>query len=971
MKKKSNKDGIAPKEEILSPTTEADKVQSPVISTVLMANEGEQQPEEDTNEMDQNKSKEMMDGDQAEEDVNQNTDDLKHEDHLSALIKLFDQIEADLAKANLGSIWLQLDLKGTGKSSLAAINNMVLEKYPSLTSSVALAQAYKLTCVDDGTKEKYVRQSDFKLFMRVLMQLNRVYTAFPEKNDDSIVTLNEFKKNTQLLGFSFMSEQTAERDYAAMDTDELAEVRLRHFIEWFMVKKSISLSALKSPNSPAAAKNNPKSPKYKRSEKNANVVCTVFDPVEKELMEIVDWAPRLNEVWMTLELNADGNAPLREVQSWLISRFKVLNNETAFKRAFSRLVASKRSDAMEDAVVSRKELRGFMKNVLYYNRLYAAFSIMDDNDNQKIDFEEFTTALTSLNLTMTAEDVQAEFDAMDTDGSGLVVFDEFCEWFLVKTGLNPESKAMLGTPKEVLEKSLGVRLKPKVPLHGKVTYRKTYGITSADAAEEYLEKTGTLDAMHFAMCQMVEMGLYRSDINKGPKDPYEVAASAIEFFADSWIAESHCTPLAGVYFKSNRKTEEELKLKLPLSEADNNRNVVIRAFDMVEAQCVQLCDDKRALKELWKSIRVNEAGEVCLRDFDQLVHSRYPLLDNEQALRRAYKRVTGRESSNLDTDAIENAECFGRLLLNLMFFARLSAALGDVSEAGLTVSEFKTGVKNLSLRMPSKSIMQDFEDLRSKTGEVRWAQVAEWYILGKKGLARGYPKKEISEDSRRAREQGELLKLFDSLDLFFLDMLSDKRAVHEFWAALRTRDQYVNLAEVARWLGTKHPILENWTTLKIAYERITMHECGSPSDTWVLQKEVALLLKTLMSYVRLFAAYDVEDDLSKCVPYLDFRRGLKVLGVRLQEIQSAEEYKTMNPPEEGVPFYPDLCEWYLMRRSDKTLPIWKVSLPKSDDALQHKHIPEVKLKFEGVRSRYFAPLVPGLKRKVDFNPSFY
>lgn len=61
--------------------------------------------------------------------------------------------------------------------------------------------------------------------------------------------------------------------------------------------------------------------------------------------------------------------------------------------------------------------------------LKEAFDFSDGDSNGKINFLEFVDMLESLGAGIDAAQAQFGFKEVDTDGDGMIDFDEFIEWW--------------------------------------------------------------------------------------------------------------------------------------------------------------------------------------------------------------------------------------------------------------------------------------------------------------------------------------------------------------------------------------------------------------------------------------------------------------------------------------------------------------------------------------------------------------
>lgn len=96
-------------------------------------------------------------------------------------------------------------------------------------------------------------------------------------------------------------------------------------------------------------------------------------------------------------------------------------------------VAKEGRGGKEDDYVERKEMKTLMICLQRYFELWAAFEAVDTGDDKRINFDEFSKSVDVLKKwNVEIEDPKAEFDAIDSNDGGQVLFGEFCTWALKK-----------------------------------------------------------------------------------------------------------------------------------------------------------------------------------------------------------------------------------------------------------------------------------------------------------------------------------------------------------------------------------------------------------------------------------------------------------------------------------------------------------------------------------------------------------
>ena len=103
-------------------------------------------------------------------------------------------------------------------------------------------------------------------------------------------------------------------------------------------------------------------------------------------------------------------------------------------RAYKR-TTSKEGGGDGDAYVEKKEFKFLLRDMVFYNKLYFVFDEVDTGDDRRVDVDEFKKSLAKLGMKLSPEEAKAEFESIDLNGGGQVLFDEFCTWYLVKKGM--------------------------------------------------------------------------------------------------------------------------------------------------------------------------------------------------------------------------------------------------------------------------------------------------------------------------------------------------------------------------------------------------------------------------------------------------------------------------------------------------------------------------------------------------------
>lgn len=111
---------------------------------------------------------------------------------------------------------------------------------------------------------------------------------------------------------------------------------------------------------------------------------------------------------------------------------EIFDCRPAINRAFhhARKISKKESEHGDD-YVTFSEFRIFLYMLRQYFEYYQAFDRVDTGDDGRISKEEFTNPKVKDAIEKWVgpiEDYEAEFDSIDANGGGQILFNEFVDW---------------------------------------------------------------------------------------------------------------------------------------------------------------------------------------------------------------------------------------------------------------------------------------------------------------------------------------------------------------------------------------------------------------------------------------------------------------------------------------------------------------------------------------------------------------
>lgn len=176
---------------------------------------------------------------------------------------------------------------------------------------------------------------------------------------------------------------------------------------------------------------------------DSNVNCTSVPPANDKFVQlrmtldndlkqlgITDTAS-LKQLWKRLDYNGNNVVSLAEIDKMVVEMVAGgnwpawLNNKPALMRAYKKTILK---DGDGDDWVEKKEFHALLLNIFWFNKLWQIFDQVDTGDDRRIDANEFVGAMGKMGLHMSQQEAHAEFQKIDLNHGGQVLFVEFCAY---------------------------------------------------------------------------------------------------------------------------------------------------------------------------------------------------------------------------------------------------------------------------------------------------------------------------------------------------------------------------------------------------------------------------------------------------------------------------------------------------------------------------------------------------------------
>merc|ERR1719336_857886 len=134
---------------------------------------------------------------------------------------------------------------------------------------------------------------------------------------------------------------------------------------------------------------------------------------------------KLRELWKRIDFNGNNIVSLAEIDKLVVEAYPLLNHKPALMRAYKATIKQGNGDDW----VERKEFKMLLGNLFYFNKIFWLFDNVDGDKDRRLTKKEFKWCLNMCGAKMSEREMEADFQKVDKNGGGIILFDEFCKYF--------------------------------------------------------------------------------------------------------------------------------------------------------------------------------------------------------------------------------------------------------------------------------------------------------------------------------------------------------------------------------------------------------------------------------------------------------------------------------------------------------------------------------------------------------------
>ena len=131
-----------------------------------------------------------------------------------------------------------------------------------------------------------------------------------------------------------------------------------------------------------------------------------------------------------MDVNGNGGLSVAEIDKSLVDgSLGAALGDGSWKAAKPVILrAYKAADISGDGFIERREFGKLLQYLVYFDRLWDAFTAIDTDDDRRLTLPEFRAGCAAVGIPLAAREAAQEFAICDANAGGFVLFGEFCTW---------------------------------------------------------------------------------------------------------------------------------------------------------------------------------------------------------------------------------------------------------------------------------------------------------------------------------------------------------------------------------------------------------------------------------------------------------------------------------------------------------------------------------------------------------------
>ena len=123
-----------------------------------------------------------------------------------------------------------------------------------------------------------------------------------------------------------------------------------------------------------------------------------------------------------MDVNGNGLLSLAEIDKCVVEEFPAFNHKPVLMRAY------KAADANGNGLIGFREFNSLLHFLVYFNEKWTEFEAVDADGDRRINLDEFQRFSRSFGHELSDSEAAADFAAIDKNGGGYLLFDQFVAW---------------------------------------------------------------------------------------------------------------------------------------------------------------------------------------------------------------------------------------------------------------------------------------------------------------------------------------------------------------------------------------------------------------------------------------------------------------------------------------------------------------------------------------------------------------